>query len=73
MDYATITSGLITLLGIIAFFLILKHWKAGAWAEVLSVLGIVAVCWAMLSGKDIFSIVWDFLTGFLNVFGVNVK
>ena len=73
MQFTTITHGLVVLLGIITFFLILKHWKAGAWVEVLSALGIAGVGWALLTGKDIFSIVWQFLTGILNVFGVSVK
>ncbi|MGL4333666.1 MAG: hypothetical protein ACRCSC_01235 [Lactococcus garvieae] len=73
MEYSTIIAGVTTLIALGAVFMIFKHWKSGAWAEVFGVLGISAIMWALLTGKDLFGIVWKFMTGILSVFGIHVK
>lgn len=72
MSIEDIKRGFIVLLAIIAGVMIFKHWKNGAWVEILSVLGIGGIMWALFSGKDIFAMMWQFITAILKVFGIHI-
>jgi hypothetical protein len=73
MSFSQLTSGLITLIAIVAGFMIFKHWKNNAWADILSTVAIGGLLWALFSGKDIFSMAWDVIVAILGVFGIKLK
>lgn len=72
MNFDDIKAGFVVLLAVIAGIMIFKHLKNGAWVEIISVLAIGGIMWALFTGKDIFAIMWDFITAILKVFGVNI-
>lgn len=72
MDIEQIKTGAITLLGIFGAGLVLKHWKEAAFLKIAGIIGAGSIIWALLSGKDLFSIAWKIITAFLGVFGLKV-
>ncbi|MGY3713666.1 MULTISPECIES: TcpD family membrane protein [Lactococcus] len=72
MSIEDIKHGFIVLLAIIAGGMIFKHWKNAAWMEIVSVLAIGGIMWALFTGKDIFAMMWSVITAILKVFGIHI-
>jgi hypothetical protein len=72
MTLSSIETGLLNLLMVVAAFMVWKHWKNNAWAEIGSVVLIGGIIWAFLSGKDIFSFAWGVVVAILNALGIKV-
>lgn len=70
MSFASIKTGLIMLIVVVAAVMCFKHWKNGAWVDILSVVGIGSIMWALLTGKDLFGIAWKVISAILGVFGL---
>ncbi|MBL3717183.1 MULTISPECIES: hypothetical protein [Lactococcus] len=71
MSFEDIKSGFIVVLAVVAAIMIFKHWKNAAWMEIISVLAIGGIMWALFTGKDIFAMMWKVITALLKVFGIN--
>lgn len=72
MSIEDIKRGFIVLLAIVAGGMIFKHWKNAAWIEILSVIAIGALMWALFTGKDLFGIMWQVIVAILKVFGIHI-
>ncbi|MCJ1978311.1 hypothetical protein [Pseudolactococcus paracarnosus] len=72
MNIEQIKTGIISLMSIFGTFMIFKHWKEAAFLKIISVIGVGGIAWAMLKGKDIFSIAWNVISAILGVFGVHI-
>jgi hypothetical protein len=72
MSIEDIKKGFVILLAVVAAIMIFKHWKNGAWIEIISVIAIGAIMWALFTGKDLFGIMWQVITAILKVFGIHI-
>ncbi|MGI1836875.1 TcpD family membrane protein [Lactococcus garvieae] len=70
MSFASIKTGLISLLFVGAVVICFKAWKEGKWVEIFTTLGIGGIFWALLTGKDLFAMAWKVVTAILGVFGL---
>ncbi len=70
MSFGSIKTGLISLIFVAAAVFCFKAWKEGKWAEIFTTLGIGAILWALLSGKDLFAMAWKVISAVLGVFGL---